>query len=507
MLNKIILLFTIIPIFCFGQWSQLGVEINGITSGDRLGDFNAMAIDAIGNTIAVGSSNNSDLGLYFGYAKVLDWNGTTWVQRGATFHGSAILEGTGSAVDLTADGNTVVVSSPWGTNSIGYESGLVHVYDWDGTTWVQRGSTIEGEGDPSPAFDGDLFGRAVSISPDGNFLAVGAPANTKQTGLLQIQGHARVYNWDGQNWVQMGQDIDGVVSLEQFGLSLDISSDGTKLSVGGKDFTIWSGNTPITQDAGIVRNYAWDGTTWNLRGAPMVGVATGDNFGNSVSLSDDGNTLSISTTKKSTANSTTEIFEWTNNQWIPKGNPIIGISSAVAGPSNDLSANGDIIVIGEPWSNSVSGGAKIYKWNGTQWLQVNNMLTASISGLNSFGSSVCLNADGSTVAIGASSQNLGSSSSAGSVYVFQNPTLLSVHHLTEESMFRVYPNPTHNQIHIEAPVDIQELKLYSALGQEIWTKTGNGKEVDLSLSNQVSGIYWLILQTATSTESVQITKQ
>jgi hypothetical protein len=507
MLNKIILLFTIIPIFCFGQWSQLGVQTNGISANDKLGDVNAIAIDAIGNTIAVGSSRNSDLGSYFGYAKVLDWNGTTWVQRGATFLGSAVFEGTGSAVDLSADGNTVVVSSPWGRNTLGYKSGLVNVYDWNGMAWVQRGSTIEGEGNPSPLLDGDIFGRAVAISPDGNYLAVGAPGNTQQGGVLQIQGHARVYNWDGTNWVQMGQDIDGDVSLEEFGLAIDISADGTKLAVGGKSFTLWSGNTVVAQDMGIVRNYIWDGTQWNLRGTPMMGAAQGDRFGTSVSLSDDGDLLAISSTKTNGSNSSTQIFEWVLNQWVSKGSNIVGISNAVGGPSNDLNSDGTMIAIGESWANSVSGGAKIYEWDGAQWSQLDNELLSSNNSINGFGSSVCLNSTGSTAIVGAPSQAVGGIYSAGSVYVFQNPTVLSVRHLVEESLLSVYPNPTNNNIHIASPTDIQELKLYSALGQEIWTKTANGKQVDLSLSHQVSGIYWLVLQTATSTETVQITKQ
>lgn len=504
MLNKIILLFTIMPIFCLGQWNQLGGRTNGIASNDKLGDFNAIAIDAIGHTIAIGSSRNNG-GL--GYAKVLDWDGATWVQRGATFLGSANLEGTGSAVDLTADGNTVVVSSPWGPNTLGYKSGVVNVYDWDGTTWVQRGVTIEGEGNPSPLLDGDIFGRAVAISPDGNYLAVGAPSNTQAGGVLQIQGHARVYNWNGQNWVQMGLDIDGDVSLEEFGLTIDISADGTKLAVGGRSFTLWSGGSPVAQEIGIVRNYAWDGTQWNLRGAPMMGLSSGDNFGSSVSLSDNGNTLAISSTKTNGSNSSTQLFEWVNNQWTSKGSAIIGINNAVTAPNNDLSSDGNMIVIGESWSNSVSGGAKIYEWNGTQWTQVNNSLQSSNSSINAFGTSVRLSDNGSTVVVSAPSQDVNSLNSAGSVYTFQNPTLVSVKHLNQSNQLTVYPNPTDNHIHIETTSDMQEISLYSVLGQEIWTRKGSGRELDLDLSRQASGSYWLVLQTDDKVATVQITKQ
>lgn len=507
MFNKMLLLFLIIPIYSFAQWNQLGGTINGIASNDRLGDFNAIAVDATGNTMVVGSSRNNGSGSFLGYAKVLDWNGSQWVQRGATFLGSAGLEGTGSAVDLSADGNTVVVSSPWGTNSLGYRSGLVNVYDWDGTTWVQRGATIEGEGNPSPILDGDIFGRAVAISPDGNYLAVGAPSNTQAGGVLQIQGHARVYNWNGQNWVQMGLDIDGDVSLEEFGLAIDISADGTKLAVGGRSFTLWSGSTVVSQDIGIVRNYTWDGTQWNQRGTPMTGAAQSDRFGTSVSLSDDGDILAVSTTRTNGSNASTQIFEWSNSQWVSKGSNIIGISNAISGPYSALSSDGNMIVIGEPWANSVSGGAKVYEWNGSQWTQRDNSLQSSNSSINAFGSSVCISGDKSTVLIGAFSQDVNSLNSAGSVYAFQNPTLVYVDKLVKSNHFKIYPNPSPNIIQIESSEDIQELKLYSVLGKEIWTKTGNGKTLELSLSNQVSGTYWLVLQTANRTETAQIIKQ
>ena len=67
-------LLTFIPCFCFGQWTQLGANINGSQASDKLGNTNSIAIDSIGNTMAVGSAFNSNVFPYSGYAQVLDWD-------------------------------------------------------------------------------------------------------------------------------------------------------------------------------------------------------------------------------------------------------------------------------------------------------------------------------------------------------------------------------------------------------------------------------------------------
>jgi len=49
---------------------------------------------------------------------------------------------------------------------------------------------------------GDYSGEAVSFSSDGNTVAIGAVAGNNS-------GHVRIYNWNGSSWTQLGQDIDG----------------------------------------------------------------------------------------------------------------------------------------------------------------------------------------------------------------------------------------------------------------------------------------------------------
>ena len=64
---------------------------------------------------------------------------------------------------------------------------------------TQLGADIDGES----AEDGS---GTVALSSDGNRLAIGAPGND---GNGSESGHARVYQWSGMAWTQLGDDIDG----------------------------------------------------------------------------------------------------------------------------------------------------------------------------------------------------------------------------------------------------------------------------------------------------------
>ena len=121
------------------------------------------------------------------------------VQVGADIDGEAAGDQFGYAVALSADGERVAISGPHNDDN-GNISGHVRVLQWSGTDWVQLGSDIDGEA------AGDFSGESISMSADGNRLAIGATMND---GGGQDAGHARVFQWSGMSWTQLGGDIDG----------------------------------------------------------------------------------------------------------------------------------------------------------------------------------------------------------------------------------------------------------------------------------------------------------
>ena len=91
----------------------------------------------------------------------------------------------------------------------------------------------------------------------------------------------------GQNWSQIGQDIDGEAANDYSGNSVSLSSDGNTVAIGAY------GNDGNGTFSGHVRVYKNTGGSWSQLGNDINGEAANDYSGWSVSLSDDGNTVAI----------------------------------------------------------------------------------------------------------------------------------------------------------------------------------------------------------------------
>jgi hypothetical protein len=105
----------------------------------------------------------------------------------------------------------------------GSSSGHVRIFEWDGSTWSQLGSDIDGEA------SGDRCGTSVSLSSEGALLATGGYYND---GNGTNSGHVRIFEWDGSTWSQLGSDIDVEAAGDQFGFSVSLSGNGSCLAIG-----------------------------------------------------------------------------------------------------------------------------------------------------------------------------------------------------------------------------------------------------------------------------------
>ena len=103
--------------------------------------------------------------------------------------------------------------------------------------WQDKGGPIYGD---TP---GDYLGYDSRISGDGNTIIIGSAAANSG------DGYTRVFGWDGNNWVQKGNDFIGETnSLE--GRATDINFDGTIIITSAYAF-----DTPLIIRAGRVRAY------------------------------------------------------------------------------------------------------------------------------------------------------------------------------------------------------------------------------------------------------------
>ena len=84
---------------------------------------------------------------------------------GNNIEGQADFEQMGWDVAISGDGQTIIVGSP-GSSVSAYGAGQVKILRFDGLDWMQIGTDILG------LLDEDNFGRAVDISSDGNTVVV-----------------------------------------------------------------------------------------------------------------------------------------------------------------------------------------------------------------------------------------------------------------------------------------------------------------------------------------------
>ena len=91
--------------------------------------------------------------------------------------------------------------------------------------WYQVGADIDGEG------AGDKFGWSVSLSSDGNRVAIGARYND---GGGANSGHVRVFEYESSSssWTQLGSNIDGEGAGDESGYAVSLSSNGSRLAIG-----------------------------------------------------------------------------------------------------------------------------------------------------------------------------------------------------------------------------------------------------------------------------------
>ncbi len=251
------------------QWSQHGEDIDGISNGDKSGYTVSFSSD--GSMLAIGAPNSSGGGSNRGTTRVFRDIKGTWTQVGGDIHGESDFDQSGWSIALSADGSKVAISSIY--NKDNGAQGHVRIFQLKENKWAQLGEDIDGEA------EGDNSGTSISLSANGDKIAIGAPNNAG--GGLQ-RGHLRVYQFDGAAWRQLGADIDGEADNDNFGSSVSLSGDGFRIAAGSIN------NEGGGTQRGHVRLYQFDGTNWAQLGADLEGEVDNDYFGSSVSLSYDG---------------------------------------------------------------------------------------------------------------------------------------------------------------------------------------------------------------------------
>ena len=388
------------------SWNQLGFNQAGYDlDGSSAGDN--LGIDLVLNQDGTRLAAGAYKGAGGGYVLTYDWDAATssWGQVGTKLAGEASGDEFGFSVSLSADGDRLAVGGRLGNGTKGY----VKVYDWDANgsppDWVFSEKFLGGG-------TGNRLGTTVSLSADGSRLAGGERGFA--VGAKTRAGRVRVWDWDGSTWGQVGGDVTGsnVVALDNWGGGV-LSGDGTHLAGG-----TWKN----ANNRGIVDVFTLVGGTWTPKGSAIVGVATGDEFGLDMSLSHDGSRLAVGAAlgdDNTTANSGyVQVFDWDGSNWVQAGATIFGaVANAEFGQFLSMSSDGLRLAAGAK-NASFGGHARVYDWDAgsSNWVQVGADIDGEAAG-DQFGTHVCLSLDGSRLAVGAVA-NDGGGANAGHVRVF-----------------------------------------------------------------------------------------
>jgi len=224
------------------------------------------SVSVSGDRIVVGALSDKDAGSFTGSAYVYDFNGATWDETKLV--ASDADAGDAFGVSVSVSGDRIVVGAS-GNDDAGSSSGSAYVYDFDGTDWD--------DGTKLVAFDADAFyqfGRSVSVFEDR--IVVGANGGD---GAVAGSGSAYVYDFDG-DWDDVTKLIasDGDF-LDSFGLSVSVFED--RIVVGA------SGDDDAGTNTGSAYVYDFNGATWDETKLVASDADAIASFGTSVSVFED----------------------------------------------------------------------------------------------------------------------------------------------------------------------------------------------------------------------------
>lgn len=348
----------------------------------------------------VGSNGNQ------GAAYVFVQSGGTWSQQAElTSSDGGTSDGFGTSVAVS--GSTIVVGAPGHSVGSNVEQGAAYVFVQSGSTWVQQAELTASDGATL-----NFFGSSVAVS--GGTVVVGAYYHFVDSN--PDQGAAYVFGQSGGTWDQQAEltALDGQ-PLDLFGTSVAISDD--TMVVGAPGHLVGSNSEQGAAYVFVQTVGAW------VQQAELTSSdgTTGDLFGSSVAVS--GSTVVVGAVGHlvgSNADGAAYVFVQSVGTWSQQAE--LTASDGALGDQFGASVglSGSTAVVGAPQhtvgSNVHQGTGYVFVQNGSAWDQQAELTSSAGAVGDYFGGSVVVS--GTTLVIGADTQEVGSNGNQGVAYVF-----------------------------------------------------------------------------------------
>lgn len=260
------------------------------------------------------------------------------------------------------------------------KEGRVQVYQLasGGGGWIPKGPPIHGR------HAQDQCGWSVALNGDGNILAVSEPGFDTDAGFRAGNVRAFVWNDNEDDWMLLGSEIPGEGVAGLLGVSLSLSSDGTRLAVGSP----LESTSEQQRQGGRVRIYElqieqsfededdhgidwsnWsadfqlqiNNATWQRLGQPLEGDNSVDWFGWSIDMQ--GDDIAIGAPRNREYGGYVRIFRWNNrdDEWAQVGSDINNDLPGSNGQDRfgmSISLHHNRVAIGAPWKD-VAGAPNV----------------------------------------------------------------------------------------------------------------------------------------------------
>ena len=277
---------------------------------------------------------------------------------------------------ITEDGGSTRVNGVQSDNSLA-SAGAVYLFSRADNDWTQQ-AYIK----PTNTGAGDLFGYSVSLTADGNILAVGSydeDGSLEGTNEVQnddVPGSGAVYlfaredgEWRQTTYLKAPNSERG----DSLGVAVSISADGDTIAAASLDEdgqttgvnSVSVPDQPSDASTGAVYVFAKTGDSWSQQ-AYLKASNTGRNdwFGSRLTLSGDGDTLAIGAQLEDS------------------------MAQGINSEQDDDTADD-------------AGAVYLFAREGDSWTQQAYVKGSNTEAFDEFGSSISLSSDGRTMAVGA----------------------------------------------------------------------------------------------------------
>lgn len=306
-----------------------------------------------------------------GVVTVFQCSAGRWIPAGRTFEGDRPELYFGNALALSADGRTLAIAGD-GDNKT---AGVVGVYVFWNGQWHPKGQMLCGEA-------ATHFGSSVALSADGNIVAIGQRRGASG-------GAVHVFHYTAGNWARQAPPLNDESAEGDFGISVSLSSAGDVVAIGANSFEAGR--------CGSVSILRYADHAWRRQGEVLKGEYRA-HFGTAVKLCAKGGTVVIGSPSHNEGRGGVYAYRFDGSNWKQLGITLTGDHpDAYMGNSVDLSEDGNTLIAGSDGRNNAFGAVLVYLFDGSNWIRTEDLLVGEV-GDSYFGLSVSLSFAGRRIA-------------------------------------------------------------------------------------------------------------